>query len=153
MSLPDFATTCTTIRKYEVSLSIILQNFTQLQTAYDHSEAQTIIDGGMQSKLFFPGLPPGTAKEVAEYLGETINHLVRWDGQYEERKSALLPHDRIRTLPDDNAIFITGNKEPILLETLPHFKSRTFAGPLKQKPSEAIQRRDLPKWRRMSVTE
>ena len=153
MSLPDFAMTCTTIRKYEVSLSIILQNFTQLQTAYGHSEAQTIIDGGMQSKLFFPGLPPGTAKEVAEYLGEAIDHLVRWDGQYEERKSALLPHDRIRTLPDDNAIFITGNKEPILLETLPHFKSRTFVGPLKQKPSESIQRRDLPKWSRMRVTE
>lgn len=151
MSLPNFAMTCTTIRKYEVSLSIILQNFTQLKTAYGESQAQTIIDGGMQSRLFYPGLPPGTAEQVAKYLGESINHLVRWDGQSEERRNALLPQDRIRTLPDNNAIFITGNKEPILMETLPHFQNRRFTAPMRQQVSGVGRYRPLPDWSRIAI--
>lgn len=152
MSLPNFAMTSTTIRNYEVSLSIILQNFTQLESAYGKSEAQIIIDGGMQSRVFYPGLPPGTAKAVAEYLGESINHLVRWDGHYEQKKSALLPQDRIRTLADDNSIFITGNKLPMLLETLPHFKNRRFTSALSKKPSGVLPHRELPKWNRIPVS-
>jgi len=53
-SIPEFATTCTTIRKYEVSLSVILQNFTQLHTNYGNTEAKTIIEGGFQSRIFYP---------------------------------------------------------------------------------------------------
>jgi len=151
MSLPNFAMTSTTIRNYEVSLSIILQNFTQLQSAYGKAEAQTIIDGGMQSRVFYPGLPPGTAREVAEYLGESIKHLVRWDGQYEEKRKNLLPQDRIRTLPDNNSIFITGNKLPMLLQTVPHFENKRFASALRKKPSGVAMRRDLPNWERIPI--
>jgi type IV secretory pathway TraG/TraD family ATPase VirD4 len=38
----------------------------------------------------------------------------------------LLNADEIRTLPDNQAILLTGNKNPILLDVLPYFKNSKF---------------------------
>ena len=54
--IPNLATIITTIRKYRVSISLILQSITQLETAYGESQAKTIMDGGVTSKIFYAGL-------------------------------------------------------------------------------------------------
>jgi type IV secretory pathway TraG/TraD family ATPase VirD4 len=54
-NIPDFDIVVTNMRKYKVSLSVMLQSFTQLETQYGHEKANTIIEGGVNSKLFFAG--------------------------------------------------------------------------------------------------
>ena len=130
----------------------MLQNFTQLDSAYGETEAKTIKDGGFSSKLFYPGLPPNTAEEVSKLLGEAVSHRVRWDGQYDEKSQDLLTPDRVRTLPDNNAIFVTGNKEPMLIETEPSFLSSKFSKMRGRKHSGIVRKRDLPQFERVSLS-
>ena len=47
MNIPRFSSTITTIRKYKVSISIILQNMNQLINQYSKEEAKTILDGAI----------------------------------------------------------------------------------------------------------
>ncbi len=150
-SIPEFATTCTTIRKYEVSLSVILQNFTQLTTNYGRTEAQTIIEGGFQSRMFYPGLSLETATQVERMLGREVIHEVKWDGNTQEKQQNLLNADRIRTLPDNQAIFLTGNKEAILLETQKSFENKLFIKMMKRKYSGTIQRRNHSEFKRVPL--
>jgi len=124
-SIPNFATVATTIRKYDVSLSVVLQNFSQLVAAYGPREAQTIIEGGMTTRLFYPGLPNETARLVEQLLGREVVKERRMDGSVHRREHNLLNADRIRTLAEDQAILVTGNREPLLLDTQPCFRNRS----------------------------
>lgn len=150
-ALPDFAVTCTTIRKYEVSLSIILQNFTQMVTNYGETEAKTIIDGGMQSRIFYPGLPADTAKQVEQLLGKEVINEIRWNGTTQSTEQNLLNADRIRTLPDDNAIFLTSNKEAMLLNTLPSYRNKRFQSMMKRSYKGVIKKREVKKFERVKI--
>jgi len=48
-SIPDFDTILTTIRKYDVSISMILQSISQLESRYGKTEAKTILEGGVRN--------------------------------------------------------------------------------------------------------
>lgn len=113
--IPDFATISTTIRKYRVSLSIILQSVAQLREQYGANDANTILSGGIRSKLFYSGLDLETSVMVEQMLGRR-----RLSGQREE---SLLGADRIRRLYDDEAIYMVANEEPSLLRTTPYYRN------------------------------
>jgi len=134
-NIPDFDIIVTNMRKYKVSLSLVLQSFSQLETQYGQRKANTIIEGGINSKLFFSGAGQETAHAIEKMLGKVI----RQETFQTERNEAitsrsefnLLNADEIRTLPDNQAIFLTGNQKPILLDILPFFKNPEF----KNKPN------------------
>jgi type IV secretory pathway TraG/TraD family ATPase VirD4 len=129
-NIPDFDMVITNMRKYKVSLSLVLQSFSQLDTQYGQEKANTIIEGGVNSKLFFSGTSQKTAQAIERMLGKVIRQETYHTNTNEEITSRnefnLLNADEIRTLPDNQAIFLTGNKNPILLETLPYFKNPKF---------------------------
>lgn len=110
-NLPSLSTRITTIRKYRVSISLILQSVNQLFHQYGEHEARVILEGGISNRLFYPGLDTHTAKYVEEMLGKS--HI---DGQYKN----LLNADRISR--QDQAIFISGRHEPMKLNFRPYFK-------------------------------
>ena len=114
-SVPRFPEVCTTIRKYRVSINIILQSFSQLESHYCTDDAKTILEGGIASKLFYAGLDTDTAKRVEAMLGkeELISRSRSMDPVYRGERN-LLNADGIRTLGDHDAIFITTNKKPAL---------------------------------------
>tara|TARA_R110002096_G_scaffold24760_41_gene78143 strand:+ start:2628 stop:4163 length:1536 start_codon:yes stop_codon:yes gene_type:complete len=118
--IPDFATISTTIRKYHVSLSIILQSVAQLREQYGPNDANTILSGGMRSKLFYSGLDLETSQMVEQMLGRKRVALQSGLGHREE---ALLGADRIRRLWSDEAIYVLSNEEPTLLRTTPFFRN------------------------------
>lgn len=151
-SIPEFTTTATTIRKFEVSLSVILQNFTQLMTNYGETEAKTIIEGGFQSKMFYPGLSLETSQQVESMLGRELIHEVKWDGKTQEREQNLMNADRIRTMNDDQAIFLTSNKEAILLQTQRSFENRNFSKQMQKRYKATIQNRRLPAFQRVPLS-
>ena len=150
--IPDFEVICTTIRKYQVSLSIIIQNFSQLETNYGEAQAKTIIEGGMQSRIFYPGLPYDTARAVEHILGKEVIEEVRWNGEVSSSERNLMNADRIRTLPDDNAIFLNFNKEAMLIDTIPSYGNKRFHSQLKKKNKSSRISRTIPPFQRVSLS-
>ena len=134
-NIPDFDVVITNMRKYKVSLSLVLQSFSQLETQYGQEKANTIIEGGVNSKLFFSGTSQKTAQAVERMLGKVIRqetfHTERNEAVTNRNEFNLLNADEIRTLPDNQAIFLTGNKNPMLFDVLPYFKNSRF----KNKPN------------------
>lgn len=109
---PDFSVTASTIRKYSCSLSIVLQDVMQLERVYGKAEASSILNGGMTTKIFLPGLPQPTCEHLSRVLGKG------------EDGMPILTPDQIRTLPDSSGLLIHGNKKPVLLDMVPFYKSR-----------------------------
>jgi type IV secretory pathway TraG/TraD family ATPase VirD4 len=107
-----------------------LQSFSQLETQYGQEKANTIIEGGVNSKLFFSGTSQKTAQVIERMLGRVIRqesyHTERNETITSRNEFNLLNADEIRTLADNQAIFLTGNKNPVLLDVLPYFKNSKF---------------------------
>ena len=108
---PDFSVTASTIRKYSCSLSIVLQDVMQLERVYGKAEASSILNGGMTTKIFLPGLPQPTCEHLSRVLGKG-----------EDGRPILTP-DQIRTLPDSSGLLIHGNKKPVVLNMTPYYEN------------------------------
>lgn len=99
----------------------MLQDIEQLNNIYGKSEASTIINGGCGSKIFLPGLSLNTCEEVERILGKKTvfyseggNHAIGSDAdKVRDLRTgrSLLTSDEIRTMKDNKAIFIHGNKK------------------------------------------
>ena len=119
--IAGFDTVATTIRKYRVSLSIILQDFGQLEKQYGKEAARTILSGGMRTKLFYAGLDIHTAEMVEKMLGKVV--VERKNGSHKDvRIKNLMNADRISRMDADEAIGVTSNKEPFVIHTTPSYR-------------------------------
>src|SRR5882724_11490549 len=65
----NIAATITTLRKRRCSISLILQDLSQLDAIYGRDEARTIFSGGCGNKLFFSGLDLETTTYIERVLG------------------------------------------------------------------------------------
>lgn len=126
-TIPDFSSIVTTIRKYGVSISIILQAISQLEAKYGKVGAETILSGGIASKLFYSGADLGTAQTLEKTLGKIKNsYYEERKGMEEIKENNLLNTDEIRTIKENQAIFITGREHPILLDVKPYYTNNKF---------------------------
>lgn len=125
-NIPDFDIIVTNMRKYKVSLSLVLQSFSQLETQYGKEKANTIVEGGVNSKLFFAGANLKTAQLIESMLGRVIQETRYGEDNVNRSEYNLLNADEIRTLPENQAFLLTGNKNPILLDIEPYYRSRRF---------------------------
>lgn len=133
--VPDFDTISTTIRKFRVSLSIIIQDPIQLVERYGQNMADTILSGGIRTKLFYSGLDLKTSETVEKMLGRVKVGM---------REENLMNADRIRRLDEKKGILVTSNQEPILFRAKPFYKD----GRMKRKTR--IKKRRGPKKRSSS---
>lgn len=124
--LPNFATMMTTLRRYEVSVSLVLQSVQQLFNTYGDADANTILDGGTATKIFFAGLGLKTTEELERVLGKRTLWYMEPGMNRSEREVArsLLTSDEIRRMPTDQALFIHANIRPARLKMLPYYKSQ-----------------------------
>lgn len=121
--IPEFETLATTIRKYRVSLSIIIQDIAQLREQYGANGAATILSGGIRTKLFYSGLDIETAKWVESMLGRVrIPYPAPSSAPVRHQEENLLNADRISRLPSRYCILIRANEEPVWFPTLPYYK-------------------------------
>lgn len=139
-SVPNFDGIATTIRKHNVSLSIVIQSISQLITNYGKERAKIILEGGILSKLYLSGLDIDTAQIVETMLGKQVVKSYKWNGEVEKKERNLLNADRIRTLADNKSIFFTGNKEPMLLKNKPYYQHRKMNQFTKLEPYPLRQR-------------
>lgn len=122
LNLPNFETIITTIRKYNVSISIILQSIHQLESKYGKANASTILNGGIASKLFFNGADLPTSEMLSKMMGDKAYIRTKIDGTIYLRDEPVMTIRDIRTMEDDEALFVMTNKLPLKVQMKPYFK-------------------------------
>ncbi|MBN4056106.1 type IV secretory system conjugative DNA transfer family protein [Rhodothermus sp. AH-315-K08] len=130
---PDFSQLMTTLRKRRCSVSVVLQDVSQLVKVYGHDDANTILDGACASRIFLPGLSHRTCRELEDILGkmtvrhtEEASHPLDTDPtKFREREvgRSLLTADEIRTMKDHQAIYLYRNKRPARLHLKPFHRN------------------------------
>ena len=126
MNIPRFSSTITTIRKYKVSISIILQNINQLINQYSKEEAKTILDGGIASKLIYSGVDLDLGSDLEKMFGykEVLKQQVDGTNRYE--KEPVMNVSDIRTMNDNEALFVYANKRPLKMSVKPYYKDMMY---------------------------
>ncbi len=125
----NFPSIITTLRKRQCSISIILQELSQLTAVYGPHEGRSIFAGGIANKLYFSGLDLEAATYLERVLGRsTAQELVWEEGRQTNRwiteGKPLKSADQIRMMEDHEAILVSGSHQPVLLNTPPYFRSR-----------------------------
>jgi len=123
LNLPEFETTITTIRKYKVSISIILQSTRQLENKYGQANAETILSGGISSRLFYSGADLPTTEMLSKIIGNMDKVKTNIDGTPYMQKRPVMEASEIRTMKDDEALFITSNKKVVKIKIKPYYNS------------------------------
>ena len=136
MTIPDFPAIITTTRQRRISLSIVLQSTSQLEERYGKDGANTILSGGVASRLFFSGMDIQTAELLERTLGARRQEFRDTEDRLHVRDSALLKADALRTLPDNQVLYLYANKRPILLDIVPYYQSRGMKQRTMRKPFE-----------------
>lgn len=130
----DFQSLINNIRKYRVSLSIVLQSISQLDSKYGkNAEA---IKGGIGSYLVLSGADYVTAKEISDIIGKMLliqrNNLTDIEKHYHEL--TLLTPDQIRTLSNNQAVFLSKNRHPIIVNITPYYDNNTYRSAVNNTP-------------------
>lgn len=144
LMIPGFSRTITVIRKYKVSISIVIQDFSQLEEKYGKHEAHTILNGGLTGKLFFSGAGLEVTKMLKEMIGDRYVNRMDDMGKHHHVKEHILSDSDIRTMDDNEALFLYGNKLPLKIKIKPYYKdfvlnSYTKYPPSKSKLNKAIK--------------
>lgn len=127
-NIPSFVSVANTIRGYRVSLSIVLQSIAQLPARYGKDYALSIM-GGFNTFLTYSGADQTTAEFFQAIGGKVVEegknrpeHIIS-----QRREYNLLNADAVRRISNTQAVMVSTNKNPAVLETLPYFAHRRYA--------------------------
>jgi len=137
--ISDAAMILTTLRKRRCSVSLILQEVSQLRAVYGADKAHTILSGGAANRLVFAGLDLETARYVEQVLGDTTIYDTTFGGISETASTLekpLLTADEVRRLPKRDAILISGAERPARLVMPPFFEVRRLRALAEKPPIE-----------------
>lgn len=137
LTIPDFPAVITTTRARRISLSIVLQSVSQLEERYGRQGANTILSGGVASRMFFSGMDIETAQTLAQTIGDT--HRERFDalGNVRLEREALMTPAALRAMPDNQVLYLFANKRPTILNVRPYYEQRTLLRRTETRPFEA----------------
>jgi len=133
--IPDFTKKLATMRQYEISCTIILQNLAQIKTMYK-DDWESIV-GNCDSFLFLGGQEYSTLEYISKLLGKTTiqnrgrsrNRSAKGGGSglsIQNQGKELMAVNEISTMPKDECLLIINGMNPFYdkkynLEKHPHF--------------------------------
>jgi type IV secretion system protein VirD4 len=145
--LPNFVSTANTIRGYRVSLSVVLQSIAQLEARYGRETAHAL-QGGFNTYLTYAGADPDTAFFFERIAGKVRERQkAKLDALVDTyREFNLINADEVRTLGDKQALVVSTNRFPALIETKAYFQEPrlTRAARAGAAPSPRGGQRDAP---------
>ena len=126
-TIPSFVSVANTIRGYKVSLSIVLQSLAQLSARYGADYARSI-QGGFMSYVAYAGSDQETAKFFEAVGGKVIESNQNRIGEITRQRLEfnLLNADAVRRIGDTEAILVSANRHPALIQTTPYFAHRRY---------------------------
>lgn len=114
--IPSFLELLSVVRKYNISINIIIQGMAQLKGLYPKDEWEVIL-ANLDSMIYLGGMEPSTVKWLAEKIGkETVREMSYSTGgkgseSYHNIASSLLTTDQIEQMPRScEFVFISGCK-------------------------------------------
>lgn len=110
-------TIITTARKYKIALCLSYQSPLQLDRAYSRDGAENIRSNAF-SKLYMAGMDQHTSENLERLLG--ITQHTREDGT--TFSAPLMDSFSIRTMPENQALLVMGNRLPLHIKLTPYFK-------------------------------
>ena len=134
LTIPDFPSIITTTRQRRISLSIVLQSLSQLEERYGPKGAQTIIDGGIASRLFFSGMGIDTATMLSRTIGEARTDHLDALGRPHTSREPVMSAASLRAMPDTDVLYLFANKRPTLLNVTPYYRRNDFSKRAEQAP-------------------
>lgn len=145
ISIPDFPSIVTTTRQRRVAIAIVLQSLSQLEERYGKQGAHTILNGGVASQLYFSGCDIDTATMLERTLGVKRHEIRDSEDRVLLKDDALLTAQAIRTMPEDQVLFLHGNKSPVALRVKRYFEQpdmvrRTQIKPCRKQTGQADER-------------
>jgi type IV secretory pathway TraG/TraD family ATPase VirD4 len=132
-TIPNFVSIANTIRGYKVSLSIVLQAISQLNLRYGRDYAEAI-QGGFNTWLTFSGSDPETALFFETIIGRVRERTRKsWDDVEEKyTEYNLLNANEVRTIGSHQALMVSANRNPVLLDVLPHYANPRLAAAIRR---------------------
>lgn len=132
-AIPNFVSTANTIRGYKVSLSIVLQAIGQLNARYGRDYAQAI-HGGFNTWITLSGSDLETAKFFEGIIGRVRERTRKtWDDhQQKYTEYNLLNANEVRTIGKQQSLIVSSNRNPVLLDILPHYANPKLTGALRR---------------------
>ena len=124
-AIQNFPSIVTTLRKRRCSISIILQELSQLEALYGRQGAKSIFSGGCANKLFYSGLDVETCRYVEQALGQNTEYDTLYQGISEYARTVAQPlmrSDQVRMMQDQQGVLISGNHAPVLFDCLPYYQ-------------------------------
>jgi len=121
----NFPTVITTSRKYRLSLALLCQNSSQLHALY-WDDAQTIIHWWIANHIYLWGCDLKTCESLEKMMWNVIAREVDWLWRMIYVKEPLRTISEIRTLRDNEAIYLNSSKKPIMLYMTPYYKHYYF---------------------------
>jgi len=120
--LPDtFQIALANLRKYRCGIMGAIQDQNQLIHLYGHHEAYSIISN-CYHKIFFPGQPMDTARELSDMLGK--REFINENGNTSTR--ILLTPDEVRTMHENTALIFSGSKQAIFANLKPFYSRHEY---------------------------
>lgn len=156
VALPkDFETYLSTMRKRNISVSIVLQNIAQLKGLFKDNKWESIL-GNCDEFVFLGGNEQSTHEYISKQLGketiwqrsESVNRGRNGSSGRSDQTSGreLLLPDEVRSLDNDYAILLIRGFPPLLdrkyeLSTHPNYKRTAFGGAASYEhgPKESIK--------------
>ena len=156
VALPkDFETYLSTMRKRNISVSIVLQNIAQLKGLFKDNKWESIL-GNCDEFIFLGGNEQSTHEYISKQLGketiwqrsESMNRGRNGSSGRSDQTSGreLLLPDEVRSLDNDYAILLIRGFPPLLdrkyeLSTHPNYKRTAFGGAASYEhgPKESIK--------------
>lgn len=120
-TIPKFDELLATMRKFEISANIIIQNLAQLKKMYDKS--WEIITGNCDSLLFLGGQEASTLESISKSLGKETIDVVSYNQTKSRRNPStsinnsimgreLMTPDELKVMKDNECVLIVRKKHP-----------------------------------------
>jgi type IV secretory pathway TraG/TraD family ATPase VirD4 len=132
--IDNFSMIINNVRKYRVSLSMVFQGISQISEKYGEQRAKSI-KAGISTTLIFAGADFLSAKEQSDRLGQKVTLQRKKFEEIEETysKIELMSADKIRTLENNQFLFVSANYHPFVVTYKPFYQSGSpFKGTVKK---------------------
>ena len=118
--IPDFTKKLATMRKYEISATVILQSLSQIKTLYKDDWEDLV--GNCDSFLFLGAMSQDTLKSVSEMMGKMTQRVrsssasrggkSSVSNSYSEKGRDIMTPDELRRMPNEKCIYMMRGEQP-----------------------------------------
>ena len=108
------------LRRYNCSLSLGLQDLSQLKNLYGDQASKTIINN-TSTKIIFPGASLELATEISRISGQKTVDIL-FEGKTNQQTKSVFTVTEIIQMPQNKALFLISNHAPVMLKMHPYYK-------------------------------